>query len=363
MTDGGACAKQPASTRSRPPRPAGRITVSIVRLLVLGGTAWLGRCIVSAALELGHDVTCLARGASGDPPDGAAFICADRDRDAAYQEVATEKWDAVVDVARHPGQVGSAVEALAGRTSLYVFVSSCNVYADHSKPGQGEDGALLAPLPGDVMATIESYGEAKVACEDRVLRGMGRDRALIARVGLIGGPGDIFDRSGYWPLRFARPASDDGAVLVPDAPDLMAQVIDVRDLAAWIVDAAQRRVTGTFNATGDTVPFLRYLETARAVAGHAGPVIRADQRWLLAQGVQEWMGPRSLPLWLADPASIGFNARDSSRARRAGLVTRPPHRTSEDTLAWEKTREPARPRQAGLSDEEERNLLEFLARA
>lgn len=105
------------------------------------------------------------------------------------------------------------MEALAGQTSLYVLVSSCSVYADHSTPGRDEESALLVPLQRDVMQTMESYGEAKVACEHYVLRGMGRDRALIACVGLIGGPGDISDRSGYWPLRFARPASEDGAVL------------------------------------------------------------------------------------------------------------------------------------------------------
>jgi hypothetical protein len=213
------------------------------------------------------------------------------------------------------------------------------------------------------METMESYGEAKVACEDHVLRGMGGDRALIARAGLIGGPGDVSDRSGYWPLRFARPASSDGAVLVPDAPDLVAQVIDVRDLATWIVDAAERGVTGRFNATGESVPFLQHLETARAVAGHAGPVVRADPGWLQSLGVQEWTGPRSLPLWLADPAWVGLNAADGSRARAAGLVTRPLRETLADTLAWETTRDPARTRRAGLSDEQERALLEALPRA
>jgi hypothetical protein len=152
-------------------------------------------------------------------------------------------------------------------------------------------------------------------------------------------------------------------VLVPDAPDLAAQVIDVRDLAAWIVDAATRGATGTFNATGNAVALLQHLETARTVAGHTGPVIRADQQWLLSRGVQEWMGPRSLPLWLADPAWIGFGAHDGNRARRAGLVMRPLRDTLADTLAWEKTRDPARTRQAGLSDDQERALLAALVRA
>jgi 2'-hydroxyisoflavone reductase len=242
-------------------------------------------------------------------------------------------------------------------------VSSGNAYADHSTPDQDEHGPLLAPLGREVTESMRSYGEAKVACEQHVVRALGPDRALIARVGLIGGPGDVFDRTGYWPLRFARPASDDGAVLAPDAPELLTQVIDVRDLAAWIVDAARHHLTGTFNATGPSVPFLRHLETARAVAGHTGPVIGADQRWLQSQGVQEWMGPRSMPLWLADPQWIGFNANDSSRARRAGLVTRPLHETLADTLAWELSRAPGRTRQAGLSDHHERALLKALAEA
>ena len=335
----------------------------VVRFLVLGGTAWLGRCIVSTALRLGHEVICLARGASGDPPPGAVFVRADRGHDGAYDAVAARDWDAVVDVGRQPGHVRRAVGALAGTSTLYLLVSSGNVYADHSTPGQDENGPLLAPLRGDVMESTQSYGEAKVACEQHVLRALGPDRTFIARVGLIGGPGDIFDRTGYWPLRFARPASEDGTVLAPDAPELLTQVIDVRDLAAWIVHAARHRVTGTFNATGPSVPFLRHLEIARAVAGHTGRVIRADQRWLLSQGVQEWMGPRSMPLWLADPDWIGFNANDNSRARRAGLVTRPLHQTLADTLAWELSRPPGRTRQSGLSGDDERALLTALAEA
>jgi 2'-hydroxyisoflavone reductase len=334
-----------------------------MRLLVLGGTAWLGRAIASTAVELGHEVTCLARGSSGDPPEGALLVRADRTQPGAYERVAGETWDVAVDLTRQPGQAKSAVAALAARVALFVFVSSGNVYADHSIVGQDEDGALLPALDSDVMESMETYGQAKVACERHVLRGFGSDQTAIARVGLIGGPGDIFDRTGYWPLRFARPARADGAILVPDAPDLPTQVIDVRDLAAWIVEAGTRGTAGIFNVTGETVRFPEHLEIARAVAGHIGPVVRADQRWLLAQGVLEWMGERSLPLWLADPDWIGFNARDSGKAREAGLITRPLEETLEDTLAWELTRDPARTRQAGLSDDDERALLEALAHA
>ncbi len=184
---------------------------------------------------------------------------------------------------------------------------------------------------------------------------------MIARVGLIGGPGDIFDRTGYWPLRFARPATPDGSVLVPDAPEQSTQVIDVRDLAAWIVGAGERGVSGVFNTTGESVPLPQHLEVAREVAGHSGPVVAVDQDWLLAQGVEPWMGERSLPLWLPMPEYAGFNARDSSAARAAGLGTRPLATTLADALEWELASGPERQRRAGLSDDHERALLSALA--
>ena len=259
---------------------------------------------------------------------------------------------------RHPGQVRTAVEALHGRAGLFVFVSSGNVYADHRAPGQDEGAPLLDALDSDVMTSMAVYGEAKVACEQHVQRVFGPEHALVARVGLIGGPGDPFDRSGYWPLRFARPAAADGAVLVPDAPGLATQLIDVRDLAVWLVDAAARQLSGTYNVAGPTLTLADHLEVARQVAGHTGPIVTVDQRWLTDQGVQPWMGERSLPLWLNDPDWLGFNARDTGAAQAAGLVTRPLAETLADTLDWELTRDPDRARLAGLTVADERELLE-----
>jgi nucleoside-diphosphate-sugar epimerase len=332
-----------------------------MQTLVLGGTAWLGGHIASAALERGHQVTCLARGISGSVPEGVELVRADRSLPAAYDTLKSQQWDVAVDVARQPGQVRSAVRALADRAEVYVFVSSCNVYAEHRTPGANEETSLLPPLTGEVMESMDTYGQAKVACEQQVQRAFEPDRALIARVGLIGGPGDIFDRTGYWPLRFARPSTPWGAVLVPDAPELATQVIDVRDLAAWLIDAGSRRRGGVYNVTGETTAMFDHLETARSVAGHTGPVARADQQWLLDQGVQPWMGERSLPLWLVDPGWLGFNARDSSKARRDGLTTRPLEQTLADTLSWELTRPTDRARRAGLTRDDERALLTALA--
>lgn len=332
-----------------------------MRILLLGGTSWLGGYVAAVALDRGHDVTCLARGESGSAPAGVAFVRSERDRPEAYDQVVASDWDVTIEVARQPGHVRRAVAALANRSRFFVFVSSGSVYADHSTPGQDERADLVAALKGDVMATMDTYGEAKVACEQYVLAGFGPDRCLIARVGLIGGPGDIFDRTGYWPMRFAQPTLSDGTVLVPDAPDLATQVIDVRDLAAWLVAGGCGGVTGIFNATGATHPLGPHLDTARSVAGHTGPVVAAGEDWLVAHDVQPWMGERSLPLWLPVPDYAGFSARDSSAARSAGLSTRPVKDTLRDALAWEIAAGIERPRRAGLSREDERALIHELS--
>jgi 2'-hydroxyisoflavone reductase len=329
-----------------------------MRLLVLGGTAWLGRCLAETALAAGDDVTCLARGEAGSAPAGVRLVRADRDEADAYGDVQDQDWDAVVDVSRQPGQVRRAAQALAPSAGHYVFVSSGNVYADASTPGADESAELLPALDGDVMESMDSYGPAKVACEGHVRRTFGPERSLVARVGLIGGPGDVFGRTGYWPLRFARPSRPDGAVLVPDVPDLMTQVIDVRDLAAWLLESARRRVPGTFNVTGETVPLAEHLDVARTVAGHRGPLVPVSADWLTAHDVETWMGPRSLPLWLPLPDYAGFGSRTSAAARGAGLQTRPLAETLADTLTWELAEGADRPRRAGLTAEEERSLLD-----
>jgi nucleoside-diphosphate-sugar epimerase len=329
-----------------------------MRLLILGGTAWLGGELARAARDRGHVVTCLARGTSGPALEGTELVAADRTQPGAYDGVRDRDWDAVLDVSRQPGQVRTAVEALRGRASRFLFVSSGNVYADHRAPGQDESSPLLPPLAGAVMESMAEYGEAKVACEQHVLDGFGPDGALVARVGLIGGPGDWSGRTGYWPLRFAQPAAPDGTVLVPDAPDVPTSVIDVRDLAGWLVGAAQAQTAGIFNAAGPVVRLADHLETARQVAGHTGPVVAVDETWLAEQRVQPWLGDRSLPLWLDDPDWYGFNARDSAAARRAGLVARPLADTLADTLTWEQAQDPDRVRQAGLTPADERALLD-----
>ena len=328
-----------------------------MRILVLGGTAWLGRGIVSAAIDAGHEVTALARGEAGSAPAGAQFVAADRSQDDAFDDLGPESWDAVIDVSRQPGQVRRAVSALTSRTGHWVYVSSASVYADSTTVGDDEDGPLLPALDDDVMQTMEDYGSAKVACERFVLDGVGAERALIARPSLIGGPGDWSGRSGYWPLRFARPSNPEGRVLVPDAPEVPVQLLDVRDLATWLVRAAERGIAGIANAGGPTHTFADHLETVRTVTGFTGSWEVAGEDWLADHDVEPWMGPRSLPLWLP-PESVALNAHDLSRAASLGLRTRPLAETLADTLAWELA-EPGE-RRAGLTDEDERELLEEL---
>lgn len=334
-----------------------------MRLLVLGGTAWLGRTVAAAARDAGHEVTCAARGTSGQVAAGVGFVAVDRDRDGSLDALADGRWDAVVDVARQPGHARRAAQALAGAARHYVLVSSVSVYADHPVVGADESAPVLPALAGDVMESMEQYGPAKVACEQHVLDAFGPDRCALVRAGLIAGPGDVSDRTGYWPLRFARPSDPEGAVLVPDARDDWCQFLDVRDLAAWLVDVAASEIAGPYDAVGPRSTLGAHLDQARAVAGHSGPEMAAAGEWLRARGVQPWMGPRSLPLWLGDPYATWFLARDGGRARAAGLVARPLEDTLTDTLAWELAREGPTERRAGLTDDDERALLADLAQS
>jgi len=323
----------------------------------------LGRAVATRAVAGGHDVTCLARGVAGDAPEGVRWVRGDRDSPTGLTEVtgAGARWDAVVDVSRQPGQVRRAVAALEPVTSHFVFVSTGNVYADHSRLASDESVPLLPPLDGDVMADMTVYGEAKVACEAAVLDGFGSGRALIARAGLIGGPGDASGRSGWWPWRFAHPVGAGGAVLTPDDPTLPMAIIDVRDLSAWLVHCAESRTSGVFDAVGSPHTLGGLLSVAREVAGHEGPVVPAAAAWLAEHGVQEWMGSESLPLWISDPEWRGFGSHTGAAARTAGLTNRPVADTLRDAAAYEEGREVTDPRRCGLSDETERRLLGLLS--
>ena len=325
-----------------------------MRLLILGGTQFLGRAVAAHALALGHDVTCAARGLAGAVPRGARLIRVDRDQPDGLAPLAGERFDAVVDVSRHPGQVRRAVAALKPRAAQWTFVSTVSVYADNRTPGQRADTAPLREPAGPEIehSTEEIYGAAKVACEQAV----GAD-AFICRAGLIAGPDDPTGRFTYWPARLAR----GGEVLVGGTPDDAMQLVDVRDLAHWSVHAAQTGLTGCFDGIGPSITRGEFLAAcARGVDAHC-TFTWADRAFLEKHEVRRWTGPRSLPLWLPLPDFAGFAARDTTPARDAGLTVRPLSETARDTLSWMRAR--AGPVTGLTADEESAVLAAWHARA
>jgi 2'-hydroxyisoflavone reductase len=325
-----------------------------MHVLVLGGTVFLSRAIAEQARDRGHEVTAAARGRTGRAPDGVRMVLVDRDQPDGLASLAgdAEPYDAVVDVTRQPGHVNRALSLLAERTRHWTFVSSGSVYADGSTPNQRVAGAPLLAPPTRDDDSIETYGPRKVACEEAVRAAAG-DRAMICRAGLIVGPGDRNDRFGYWPLRLAR----GGEVLAPGAPDDPVQVVDVRDLAAWIVRAAEDGIAGTFDGVGPAMTRASFLAGVAAGVGVEPSLTWVDQAFLVEHGVQPWMGPRSLPLWLPLPEYAGFMTRDVSESVAAGLATRDLSETARDTLAWERSVDGRHELVAGLSPEEEAELL------
>ncbi|AHI01919.1 SDR family oxidoreductase [Kutzneria viridogrisea] len=325
-----------------------------MRVLVLGGTVFVSWAVAEEALRRGHEVVCAARGTSGQVPAGARLVRVDRDDPAGLAPLAGERFDAVVDVAKmsYPW-VRDALAALGAGAGHWTFVSTINVYADEATKGLDARAALREPLTAEGgEQTPENYGAIKVASEEAVRDAVG-DRAFVVRPGLITGPKDDSDRFGYWPGRMAR----GGQVLVPDAAEQLVQYVDVRDLAAWIVDAAEQRLVGDFDAV---CPAQRLGDLLAGIAELAAPagteLVPVSPEVLTANGVQPWGGPRSLPLWL--PAEYhGIAAREVSASLAAGLRPRPLDEVVSGALGRERELGLDRERRAGLSRAAEAEVL------
>ena len=330
------------------------------RVLVLGGTAWVGHAIAARFVADGAEVTCLARGVAGAVPAGAHLVVADRTQPGAYELVADTEWDDVVEISWDHEQVVGALAALADRARHWTLISSISVYATHDRP-DADEGAPL--VEGSDLA---DYSQAKVAAERASAdalspaRGTHGDRLLTARLGLIVGPGDGTDRFGYWVARFAL--AGDGPVLVPDAAGRSVQVIDVADVADWVVRAGRAGTAGVVDVVGQQHRLHDLLSLAAETAGHRGPVVTATDEWLRAHDVAHWSGPRSLPLWL--PREMTAMAQRSGRAfLAAGGEATDLRTTLERTLADERARGLDRERRSGLTRAEELELVAELTAA
>ncbi len=330
-----------------------------MRMLILGGTVFLGRALVEAAVAQGHDVTILTRGRSGPDPAGVKVLRGDRDHLDGLRPVEGQEFDVVVDTARQAvSHVRRAVEDLVGRTGLYVFTSTVSVYRDYSEAGITEESPTVDPLWPESDAQegdLAHYPALNVACE-RVVQHTMRDRALVVRPGLIVGPHDRSDRFGYWPARMAR----GGAVLAPGAPDRPVQFIDVRDLAEFVLRAAADRRTGVYNVCGPASPPTMgdFLRTCQEVVGVECRLTWADDEFLATNGVQPYV---DVPLWIPDQQDLkGFSQIDTSKAVGAGLTHRPVEETIAAALRAEQELGLERERRAGLSPARERELLSAL---
>ena len=325
-----------------------------MRLLILGGTVFLGRHLVDAALARGHAVTTFTRGQhSAELPPAVERLRGDRDGDLAA--LRGRRWDAAIDTSGFlPRVVGASAELLADTVGHYTFISSVSAYRDFSAPGMDER-APVATLedPHVEEVTGDTYGALKALCEQTAEAALA-GRVLVVRPGLIVGPYDPTDRFTYWPHRVAR----GGEVLAPGRPDRPVQFIDARDLANWIIRMAEAGRVGTYNATGPAAPLAmgRLLEECRAASGGDATFTWVGDEFLLAQEVGVWM---DLPLWIPESAAdhAGFLAVSCGRAIAAGLTFRPLRETVRDTLAWDAARPADHDWKAGLRPEREAELL------
>lgn len=315
------------------------------RVLVLGGTGWLGREIARRAVGEGAEVVCLARGESGEAPDGARHIGINRMSPDAYDEVQGD-WDEVIELTYEPDLVRPALDALAGRAAHWTLISSVSVYNANDEPHADESAQLVEPQD------LSEYPDAKVAAERSSAAALG-DRLLIARPGLIVGAGDPTDRFGYWPARLSR----DGPTLVPETKGRFVQVIDVEDLATWIIRAGQERATGTVNAVGEIHEMRSFFDTTAEVTRYAGELLTVADEDLVAQGVNYWAGPRSLPLWLPKEATA-FAQRSGAAYLSSGGALSPLRETLSRVLDDEISRGVSRERRSGLTTIDETSVLE-----
>ena len=327
-----------------------------MKILIIGGTRFLGRHLVNMAQARGHKVTLFNRGKTNPDlfPHVETMI---GDREANLDQLSKRQWDAVIDTCGYaPRTVKRSAEALKYSVSQYVFISSISVYADFTRVGIDEND-LVGKIEDEALEEItgEAYGPLKALCE-RTIQEVYGNGALIMRPGLIVGPYDMTDRFTYWPVRVAR----GGDVLAPEKPDAPIQFIDVRDLSGFITELIERSSSGIYNATGPGYPLTlgRLLATCKRVSNSDANFKWANVEFLNQNKVAPWS---NMPVWVpSNEENAGFARVDISKALQSGLKFRPLAETVKDTLAWANTRPSDHEWKAGLKPERESELLKLL---
>ena len=329
-----------------------------MRLLVLGGTQFVGRHMVEAALARGDEVTIFHRGKTNPRLfSDAEHILGDREHD--IDRLRNRTWDAVIDTCAYVPRVARiSAEALEGSVGRYAFISSVSVYPDETTPGQDESSPVSEmDDPTTEEVTDTTYGPLKVLCEREVERVYG-DRSVLVRPTYVVGPFDHSDRFTYWVHRAAR----GGRMLTPEPRDLPIQIIDGRDLAEWTLRLIDAGATGPHNALGpaDPLPMHEVIDTAVDVAAANTEPVWVLQQFLLDHGIQV---ERDLPLWVPGPDYAGYMTFNPSNAIAAGLTYRPLRETITDTLKWDRTLPPNRKLEAGITRAREEELLKAWSEA
>jgi len=325
-----------------------------MKILIIGGTRFLGRHLVNSARARWHEVTLFNRGITN-PELFRNVDTIEGDREKDLDQLIDGPWDAVIDTCGYvPRIVRMSAEALKDKVEQYVFISSVSVYADFKKIGINE-GDPVGKIEDESMEEVtgESYGPLKALCEKAVQDAFGV-RSLIIRPGLIVGPHDPTDRFTYWPMRIAR----GGDVLTPESPDALTQIIDARDLSDFIIRLVEQNISGTFNATGPSVTLGTVFKTCKQVSGSDANFKWASPEFLAENNVAPWS---DMPAWVPDTdEDAGFSRVDSSKAMQAGLVISPLAQTIKDTIAWASERPADYEWKAGLGDGREKELLKHV---
>jgi 2'-hydroxyisoflavone reductase len=327
-----------------------------VKILILGGTGFLGPATVRAAQAKGCQVTLFHRGKTRPdlfPDVETLFGDRDPDKGEGLKSLQGREWDVVIDNSGYFPRITSAsAKLLTSKVKQYIFISSISVYVDNSKEGLDETAKVaVTPDPTAEKITEENYGALKALCEQSVEQAF-PGRATIVRPGYIVGPDDPSGRFTYWPVRISR----GGDVIAPGAPTDPVQFIDVRDLGSWLIHLAQNNITGTFNATGPKppLPWGDLLKACQQASTEKSDLIWIPADWLVKQGAGE-----IFPIWAPYSGETrGAHAWSNARAIKQGLTFRPYTETVKDTLAWYKSQGPAgRTKLAGPSPEKEAELL------